>query len=57
MNNKHKENVIDLEYYRAKEGDRISKVFTGRDRGRYVREKSRLDEIEQQYDTISIVIP
>lgn len=57
MNNKHKENVIDLEYYRAKEGDRISKVFTGRDRGRYVREQSRLDEIEQQYDTISIVIP
>lgn len=57
MDNKSKEKVINLEVYRAKEGNKISKVFTGRDRGKYVREQSKLDEIEQQYDTISIVIP
>lgn len=54
MNN---DKIIDLEDFRAKEGNRISKVFTGRDRGKYVREKSRIDELETQYDEIIIIIP
>lgn len=49
--------IINLEDFRAKEGNRISKVFTGRDRGKYVREKSRIDELETQYDEIIIIIP
>ena len=54
MNN---DKIINLEDFRAKEGNRISKVFTGRDRGKYVREKSRIDELEKQYDEITIIIP
>lgn len=54
MNN---DKIINLEDFRAKEGNRISKVFTGRDRGKYVREKSRIDELETQYDEIIIIIP
>lgn len=50
-------NIINLEDFRAKDGNRISKVFTGRDRGKYVREKSRIDELEAQYDEITIIIP
>lgn len=51
------ENIINLEDFRAKEGQRISKVFTGRDRGEIVRRKSRIDELEQTYDTVKIIIP
>lgn len=51
------ENIINLEDFRAKEGNRISKVFTGRDRGKYVREKSHIDEIEKKYESINIIIP
>ncbi len=51
------ENIINLEDFRAKEGQRISKVFTGRDRGEIVRKKSRIDELEQIYDTVKIIIP
>lgn len=54
MNN---DKIINLEDFRAKEGNRISKVFTGRDRGKYVREKSHIDELETQYDEIIIIIP
>lgn len=52
-----KDNIINLEDFRVKEGNRISKVFTGRDRGKYVRIHSHIDEIEEKYDTIQIVIP
>jgi hypothetical protein len=51
------ENIINLEDFRAKEGQRISKVFTGRDRGAIVRKKSRIDELEQTYDIVKIIIP
>lgn len=47
------ENEILLEKYRA-EG---SKVFTGRDRGEYVRKESRLDEIAAKNDEVYFVIP
>lgn len=52
-----KENKINLEDFRAKNGNRISKVFTGRDRGKSVRIKSRIDELEKQYEEIFIIIP
>lgn len=34
-----------------------SKVFTGRDRGKYVREKSKIDEVEAANDTVDVIIP
>ena len=50
-------NVINLENFRAKEGERIAKVFTGRDRGAQVRRDSRIDEIEACNDKVILVIP
>lgn len=52
-----KDNIINLEDFRAKDKDRISKVFTGRDKGEYVRIKSKIDQLEATYDKIKIVIP
>lgn len=52
-----KDNTINLEDFRVRDGQRVSKVFTGRDRGKYVRENSKIDEIEMKYTTINIVIP
>ena len=46
-------NIINLEDFRV-EG---AKVFTGRDRGKYVREQSKIDEIENTYDEVKIIIP
>src|SRR5882672_72066 len=34
-----------------------SKVFTGRDRGEKVRKQSKIDELEPNYEKISIVVP
>lgn len=55
--NNMENNIINLEDYRVKQGNKISKVFTGRDRGKSVREKSKLDRIEQNNDSIEIIIP
>jgi hypothetical protein len=52
-----KENTINLEDFRVKDGQRVSKVFTGRDRGKSVREKSKIDEVEAKYEEVNIVIP
>ena len=52
-----KDNIINLEDFRVKRGNIISKVFTGRDRGVYVRENSRIDDIDSKYETIEIIIP
>lgn len=53
-----KENIINLEDFRVKRSSsEYSKVFTGRDRGAYVRDESKIDEIESQYDNIKIIIP
>ena len=52
-----KENIINLEDFRVKRASEYSKVFTGRDRGVYVRTVSKIDELECQYDNIIIVIP
>lgn len=53
----HKEYKIDLEEYRAKKGSIVSKVFTGRDRGKMVREKCNIDNIFMEYECIQIIIP
>lgn len=50
-------NIINLGDFRTKDGDRISKVFIGRDRGEVVRKKSKIDYLEEKYDNINIVIP
>jgi len=52
-----KGNTINLEDFRVSDGQRVSKVFTGRDRGKFVRENSKIDEIEAKYDAVNIVIP
>jgi hypothetical protein len=45
--------IIDLEDYRTKG----SKVFTGRERGRQIREKSQIDTLINQFSLIEISIP
>ena len=46
-----KDNIINLEDFRVRDTKTgaISKVFTGRDRGEFVREKSKVDKIESNY--------
>lgn len=51
------EEIINLEDFRVKKGNLKSKVFTGRDRGEIVRKRSNIDELEEKYDKIKIVIP
>jgi len=53
------ENTINLEDFRARDDKKgiVSKVFTGRDRGEIVRKQCKIDEIEQKYEKINIVIP
>ena len=50
-------NVINLEDFRVREGERIAKVFTGRDRGEQVRIASMIDKIEASYSEVTIIIP
>ena len=50
---KSNNNVIELEDYRV-EG---AKVFTGRDRGLYVRKECKIDEIECNNEVVKIIIP
>src|SRR5690606_22825925 len=47
------EAIFELEKYRTKG----SKVFTGRDKGKYVRIESRFDEIEKNNESIKFIIP
>ena len=46
-------NTIKLETFRAQK----SKVFTGRDRGEFVRQESQIDQIESENDEVYFVIP
>jgi hypothetical protein len=46
-------NVINLEDFRTPG----AKVYTGRDRGKKVRELSHIDEIEESNDEVKIIIP
>lgn len=52
-------NIINLEDFRVKDSRTgvISKVFTGRDRGELVRKTSKIDDIENSYDNVTIIIP
>lgn len=52
-------NKINLEDFRVtdKKSGRISKVFTGRDRGKKVRNDSKIDSIEKTFESIEIIIP
>ena len=54
MKDKH---IIDLEKYRSIQGQRKSRVFTGRDRGKYVRTKSDFDKIFQNSKKVLLRIP
>jgi|SRR6218665_413471 len=47
------EKIIDLEKFRTIG----SKVFTGRDRGIYVRKNSKIDELISKNEHIQIVVP
>lgn len=51
--------TINLENFRSIDKQRQikSKVFTGRDRGKEVREKSRIDQLEENNENIIIEIP
>lgn len=53
------ENTINLEDFRVKDEvkKKISKVFTGRDFGEYVRKKSKIDVIEATHSNVYIIIP
>ena len=44
---------IDLETYRTKG----SKVFTGRERGKKIREESKIDNLVDNYNLVNIKIP
>ena len=50
---------INLDDFRSEDKVRHvkAKVFTGRDRGQEVREKSRIDELEKNNDEVIIEIP
>ena len=51
-------NIINLEDFRVKGKDgAIAKVFTGRDRGEDVRKASRIDELDEHYEEVKIIIP
>lgn len=52
-----KTNIINLENYRTQLGNVKSKVFTGRDRGLDVREKSHIDELFNECEKVKFVIP
>lgn len=51
-------NIINLENYRAVDSTGYkSKVFTGRDSGRVVKEKSQLNKLIEENDIVEIIIP
>lgn len=54
---RNKDNTINLEDYRVKIGENFSKVFTGRNRGKEVRENSKIDKLEETCDDIYVIIP
>ena len=48
-----RDNIINLEDFRAKG----AKVYTGRDRGKKARKDSNINQIEENYDKVIIIIP
>jgi hypothetical protein len=53
MANQIKEAFIDLNDFRTPG----AKVFTGRDRGRIVRNKSKIDSLESKFERINVIVP
>ena len=51
------EAVINLEEFRVRQGNKVSVVFTGRDRGAEVRKRSNIDEIASKNEKVKIIIP
>lgn len=53
------QNRINLESFRVKDQQKgtISKVFTGRDRGKKVRIESNIDNLEKEFEIVEIFIP
>ena len=49
--------TIDLKDHCTRIGGRVAKVFTGRDRGKTVREQSKIDELYREGQEIKIIIP
>ena len=48
------EAVINLEDFRVRQGNKVSVVFTGRDRGAEVRKRSNIDEIANKNEKVKI---
>jgi restriction endonuclease Mrr len=46
-------NVVNLEDFRTPK----AKIFTGRERGKQVRNDSKIDEIESNFETVEFIIP
>lgn len=57
MKKKSKDNYICLEDFCTRIGNRVAKVFTGRDRGIEVREKSNIDVLYDTHHSITVEIP
>ncbi len=50
-------NTIDLKNYSTRIGGKIAQVYTGRDRGKSVREQSQIDKKYIEEGEITIIIP
>lgn len=50
-----KNNVLNLADYRMVENGQVSKVLVGKNWGKYVREHSRLDEMERLNESVTII--
>jgi len=57
MKKKSKGNVIELVDYATRYMNIVNLVYTGRPRGKAVREESHIDELLEQYGNLTIVIP
>lgn len=57
MKKKSSENKIFLEDFCTRIGNKVAKVFTGRDRGEEVRQASNIDDIYSQYHHVEVDIP
>lgn len=57
MKKKSKDNVIELIDYATRFNNVVNLVYTGRPRGKAVRENSHIDELLEQYENVTVVIP
>lgn len=57
MKKRSKDNVIELVDYATRFNNVVNLVYTGRPRGKTVRENSHIDELLEQHGTVTVVIP